>query len=173
MPLQVVGYVAIGFPLGGMANLVLRSRAHWSELELSPVPKLVLQGTRDSYSPLSTLRDLMMQYNEHEPTPGPMELKVCGSAHLVLHTCVPAAVPGSTVGLLRGSREGLPVMLAVLWLTASENSCLEPSPNLNVSYLLAYYHAHLDSTACICVLYCAVLYRQSMALTTSSKGSGR
>lgn len=35
--------MAIGFPLGGMANLVLRSRAHWSELELSPVPKLVLQ----------------------------------------------------------------------------------------------------------------------------------
>jgi hypothetical protein len=83
MPLQVVGYVAIGFPLGGMANLVLRSRAHWSELELSPVPKLVLQGTRDSYSPLSTLRDLMMQYNEHEPTPGPMELKVGGPSDLV------------------------------------------------------------------------------------------
>jgi hypothetical protein len=74
---QVVGYVAIGFPLGGMANLVLRSRAHWSELELSPIPKLVLQGTRDSYSPLSTLRDLVAQYNAYEPQPGPLELWVC------------------------------------------------------------------------------------------------
>jgi hypothetical protein len=75
-PLQVVGYVAIGFPLGGMANLVLRSRAHWSELELSPIPKLVLQGTRDSYSPLSTLRSYMVQYNECQPEPGPLELQV-------------------------------------------------------------------------------------------------
>jgi hypothetical protein len=72
----VVGYVAIGFPLGGVANLVLRSRALWSELELSPIPKLVLQGTRDSYSPLSTLRDLVLQYNEFEPKPGPLELQV-------------------------------------------------------------------------------------------------
>lgn len=75
---QVVGYVAIGFPLGGVANLVLRSRALWSELELSPIPKLVLQGTRDSYSPLSTLRDLVLQYNECEPQPGPLELQVGG-----------------------------------------------------------------------------------------------
>lgn len=59
-----------------MANLVLRSRALWSELELSPIPKLVLQGTRDSYSPLSTLRDLVLQYNECDPQPGPLELQV-------------------------------------------------------------------------------------------------
>lgn len=77
MCVQVVGYVAIGFPLGGMANLVLRSRAHWSELELSPIPKLVLQGTRDNYCSLSTLRDLVAQYNAFEPQPGPMELQVC------------------------------------------------------------------------------------------------
>lgn len=77
---QVVGYVAIGFPLGGVANLVLRSRALWSELELSPIPKLVLQGTRDSYSPLSTLRDLVLQYNEFEPKPGPLELQTIDGA---------------------------------------------------------------------------------------------
>jgi len=68
--------VGIGFPLGGMANLVLRSRAHWSELEQSPIPKLILQGTRDSYSPLSTLRSYVVQYNECEPQPGPLELWV-------------------------------------------------------------------------------------------------
>jgi hypothetical protein len=84
----VVGYVAIGFPLGGMANLVLRSRAHWSELELSPIPKLVLQGTRDSYSPLSTLRDLVAQYNAYEPQPGPMELLVCVGQREGMSTCM-------------------------------------------------------------------------------------
>ena len=29
-----------------------------------------------SYSPLSTLRDYVLQYNECEPKPGPLELKV-------------------------------------------------------------------------------------------------
>lgn len=60
---------------------MLRSRALWSELELSPIPKLVLQGTRDSYSPLSTLRDLVLQYNECEPQPGPLELQVSWGGH--------------------------------------------------------------------------------------------
>lgn len=39
---------------------------------------LLLQGTRDSYSPLSTLRSYVLQYNEFEPQPGPLELQVSG-----------------------------------------------------------------------------------------------
>jgi pimeloyl-ACP methyl ester carboxylesterase len=66
----VVAYVGIGFPLGSIANLVLRSRAHWTELEQWPHPKLLIAGTRDSYCPLSTLRSLVAQFNEEQEARG-------------------------------------------------------------------------------------------------------
>lgn len=77
---EVVAYVAIGFPLGGMANLALRSREHWSLLADSSVPKLVVQGTKDKYTPLTTLRDYAAQYHDHEPEPGPLDLQVFDGA---------------------------------------------------------------------------------------------
>lgn len=86
---QVRSYVGIGFPLGSIANLVLRSRAHWSELEASPVPKLLVAGTRDSHCPLSTLRSLVAQFAEQQEdaaacgqalAAGPLELQTIDGA---------------------------------------------------------------------------------------------
>lgn len=36
-------------------------REHWSLLADSSVPKLVVQGTKDKYTPLTTLRDYAAQ----------------------------------------------------------------------------------------------------------------
>eukprot|EP00879_Flechtneria_rotunda_P004071 GHRR01004316.1.p1 GENE.GHRR01004316.1~~GHRR01004316.1.p1 ORF type:complete len:244 (+),score=74.28 GHRR01004316.1:131-862(+) len=77
---QIVGYIAISFPLGGMANLALRSRQHWSQLALSSVPKLVVQGSKDKFSALSTLREYTAMYHAYEPTPGPLDLQIVDGA---------------------------------------------------------------------------------------------
>ncbi|WIA30659.1 hypothetical protein OEZ86_000733 [Tetradesmus obliquus] len=77
---EVVAYVAIGFPLGGMANLALRSRDHWQHLADTPVPKLVVQGTRDKFAPMTTIRDYAQQYHDMQPAPGPLDLEIVDGA---------------------------------------------------------------------------------------------
>eukprot|EP00879_Flechtneria_rotunda_P028904 GHRR01031139.1.p3 GENE.GHRR01031139.1~~GHRR01031139.1.p3 ORF type:complete len:100 (+),score=43.94 GHRR01031139.1:909-1208(+) len=63
-----------------MANLALRSRQHWSQLALSSVPKLVVQGSKDKFSALSTLREYTAMYHAYEPTPGPLDLQIVDGA---------------------------------------------------------------------------------------------
>ncbi|KAF6259423.1 Alpha/Beta hydrolase protein [Scenedesmus sp. NREL 46B-D3] len=77
---QVVAYVGIGFPLGGMANLALRSRDHWQHLADTAVPKLVVQGTRDKFAPLTTIRDYAQQYHDMQPPPGRLDLEIVDGA---------------------------------------------------------------------------------------------
>ncbi|KAF8068382.1 hypothetical protein HT031_002071 [Scenedesmus sp. PABB004] len=76
----VAGYVGIGFPLGGAANLALRSRQHWAHLADTQIPKLVVHGTRDKYGALTTLREFAAQYHAAEPEPGPLDLAVIDGA---------------------------------------------------------------------------------------------
>lgn len=85
-PLQVAGYVGIGFPLGAAAAFALGARKHWALLADSQVPKLLIHGTRDSFSPLSTLRDVVARYHEASPPPGPLDLQIVdGADHFFEH----------------------------------------------------------------------------------------
>lgn len=63
-----------------LCSLALRSRDHWQHLTDSLVPKLVIQGTRDKFCPLTTIRDYAQQYHDHRPEPGPMDLEIVDGA---------------------------------------------------------------------------------------------
>eukprot|EP00775_Hariotina_reticulata_P008199 gene8198-8390_t len=77
---QVVGYVGIGFPLGGAANLALRSRHHWALLSDSAIPKLLIHGTQDKFGALSILRSYAAEYHDRQPQPGPLDLQIIDGA---------------------------------------------------------------------------------------------
>ena len=59
MLLQVVGYVAIGFPLGFWANILLHGRSHWQQVKQLHVPKLFITGDRDNFTTMETLQEYL------------------------------------------------------------------------------------------------------------------
>jgi alpha/beta superfamily hydrolase len=60
--LQVAGYVSVGFPLGLLTRMFLRSRAHWDALLESRIPKFLVVGSDDQFTSLSQYNALVHQY---------------------------------------------------------------------------------------------------------------
>ncbi len=64
VPLQVVGYITIAFPLGLLSRLFLGSRSHWQALAVPPaaaLPKLLVTGSQDQFTSLGTYTDVVQQ----------------------------------------------------------------------------------------------------------------
>lgn len=67
--LQVSAYVSVGFPLGMLSRLFLGSHSSWQALsdanigsnQRPSVPCLLLMGTRDQFTSLSTVEQLVQQ----------------------------------------------------------------------------------------------------------------
>jgi hypothetical protein len=61
----VVGYASVGFPLGLLSRLLLRSRAHWDCLAApgaAALPKLLVAGTEDQFTSLATYSAAVQEF---------------------------------------------------------------------------------------------------------------
>jgi alpha/beta superfamily hydrolase len=56
--------VSIGFPLGLLSRMFLRSRSHWDALLASRVPKFLVVGSDDQFTSLDQYNSLVQEYRK-------------------------------------------------------------------------------------------------------------